>query len=268
MSLKTSIAADRRGNVIIQKALTQGTVLQTGTNAAAVRWVERMLTQNGFRPGAVDNQFTSSTAASLKASQKAWNLPPTGMLDKATFDKLKHTQTRIRSSQKANKGKVDAFGVGQKHSVILESEKRLRRLGYDVGKVDGIADFKLNSAVKAFRKDQKELPDGLGVLTGNARAVLRKEDRALNHGVYRTRVFSNHKQRRRLDALTVKMAANKDSAGKVGFGEGAKGRHVSNVQAHLKHAGFDPKGTGGTFDERTEGALKAFQRKSIGIGAR
>lgn len=110
MSLKSAIAADRRGNLALQQSLNAGAVLQTGTNAASVKWLERMLTLNGFKPGTVDNTFSANTAASLRAFQKAWGLPQTGTLDKATFSKLKHTQTRIRNSQKVNKGKNDTFG--------------------------------------------------------------------------------------------------------------------------------------------------------------
>jgi len=43
---------------------------------------------------------------------------------------------------------------------------------------------------------------------------------------------------------------------------GDSGRAVKNVQAHLRSAGFDPANVSGRFDERTAGALKAFQRKS------
>jgi peptidoglycan hydrolase-like protein with peptidoglycan-binding domain len=42
--------------------------------------------------------------------------------------------------------------------------------------------------------------------------------------------------------------------------EGDKGRAVANLQAHLRAAGFDPKGNG-VFDERTTAMVKIFQRR-------
>lgn len=48
----------------------------------------------------------------------------------------------------------------------------------------------------------------------------------------------------------------------MGLGEGSKGPSVENVQKHLCAAGFSPKRVDGKFDERTEGALEAIQRKS------
>jgi peptidoglycan hydrolase-like protein with peptidoglycan-binding domain len=70
------------------------------------------------------------------------------------------------------------------------------------------------------------------------------------------------KAQRHLDVRTAKAAMAQHANGEKGFGEGAKGPSVENVQKHLRAAGFDPQHTNGVFDERTEGALKAFQRHS------
>lgn len=269
MKLSALIKNDRRGNKVIQNALEAGTPIQQGTRATAVKWLERMLKLNGYDIGKQDNAFTSKTKAALESFQRAWGLPVTGSLDKATFKKLEHTQTRIRNTQKHQKGcpdctspKVDSFGIGQKSNQVLVAEKRLKRLGYDVGKIDGVFDKQLHGAVIAFRKDQKELPDSAGVLSQRALESVRRESARLSHTPYQVRALKNHKSRKRLDALTATRAQQKNEEGHRGFGVGAVGRHVKNVQARLRAAGFDPTHVNGRFDERTEAALKAFQRQS------
>jgi peptidoglycan hydrolase-like protein with peptidoglycan-binding domain len=266
MSLSNQIKNDRKGNQIIQKALEAGTPIQKGANANAVRWLERMLKLAGFDAGKLDTMFDGKTEAALKKFQGAWGLPQTGKLDKATFKKLEHTQARIRNTQKHQKGcadcKVDSFGVGQSGAAVRTAEAQLKKLGYDVGKVDGVFDQQTRQAVLAFRKDQKELGNGQGVLTKNALKVLDKESRGLNHVAFQVRAQKDHKPRKRLDALTAAQADKVQADGKRGFTVGAKGRAVINVQKRLVAAGFDPKRTDGVFDERTRGALEAFQRRS------
>jgi peptidoglycan hydrolase-like protein with peptidoglycan-binding domain len=78
----------------------------------------------------------------------------------------------------------------------------------------------------------------------------------------RKRVFDKLAQRKALDVQTRAAAAfvPDPATGKAGFGLLASGRHVSNVQARLKAAGFKPGLTAGTFDAATELALKKFQK--------
>jgi peptidoglycan hydrolase-like protein with peptidoglycan-binding domain len=73
---------------------------------------------------------------------------------------------------------------------------------------------------------------------------------------------TRRRQQHRLDALTAKAAERQNADGTFGLGEGDKGRAVKNVQLRLEKAGFDPSRTDGVMDERTSGALKAFQRKA------
>jgi len=141
------------------------------------------------------------------------------------------------------------------------AEKRLRALGYDVGKVDGVYSRQTAEAVKAFRADQRELQDGVGALSREGREVLRKEVRALAHAPYRSRMAPT-KAQARLDAGTANAVAQRHGDGTVGLGPGSRGDAVKNVQRHLSAAGFSPKRWSGSFDERTEGAVKAFQRRA------
>ena len=208
-----------------------------------------MLKRIGFNPGKVDGVSTPQLAKAVMEFQTAWGLAPSGVLDAPTSAKLTATAERVKKH-----GKDLFVSVGQKSSDIAILEKRLARLGYKPGKADGVYGRDTAQAVKAFRADQSELKDGVSSLGKNERASLRREVGALSHVPERRRVAPSSAQTR-LDRTTAQKAV-------AGFGEGVSGTHVANVQKHLAAAGFAPKRGTGKFDERTAGALKAFQQKA------
>ncbi|MBL8911853.1 MAG: peptidoglycan-binding protein [Archangium sp.] len=213
-----------------------------------IKRAENQLKKLGFSPGAVDGRATAAFTNALKEFQTAWGLPSTGTLDDATRAKLDHTIERKADS----KGKL--ISIGEKSKRIAEFENQLARLGYSVGKRDGIYSRETAEAVKAFRADQKELKDGFGSVREGALKVLAREANALSHAPERRRVKETAASRQ-LDRATL-------DASRLGVREGDHSRVVANIQQHLRAAGFDPQRVSGTFDERTTGALKAFQRRS------
>ncbi len=223
---------------------------------AQLKRAEAQLKLAGFSPGAVDGVVTPAFTKSLTEFQSAWGLPPSGQLDAATTAKLQHTADRIKAHRK------DGFvSVGEKSKDVRVIENRLRALGYDAGKADGVYDRSLGKAVLAFRKDQRDVADGLEGLGKQARSSLAKEVAALRHAPQRRRLPPSAAQTR-LDRATAEAVLRARPDGSKGLREGDTGRAVSNLQAHLRAAGFDPKSTAGTFDERTGGMVKQFQAKS------
>ncbi len=221
----------------------------TRTPSSAVRSAETLLKRIGFNPGKVDGVESAALTKAVMEFQTSWGIAPSGVLDAPTAAKLKHTADRVKKH-----GKDLFVSVGQKSSDIKILEQRLARLGYKPGKADGIYGRDTAEAVKKFRADQRELPDDSGALNKSARASLRREVGALSHAPERRRIAPS-KAQTRLDRVTAQQVG-------PAFKEGAQGEHVKNLQKHLSAAGFSPKRAGGTFDERTTGALKAFQRKS------
>lgn len=246
--------ADRTGNATITRTLLDGPLAQ-GADEAAVRATERMLKLAGFDPGVVDTRFTTKTTDALRRFQGSVGLPSTGALDDATFTALKKVQGRVREK--------DGFvGVGQAGPRVLRAEQRLQKLGYNTGAADGVYDRDTALAVRAFMKDQKDLKDYSGATLGTVgQKALARETRELAHAPEHRRVRPSN-EHRRLDAATATLAARQNVDGTTGFGEGERGRAVRNVQARLRAAGYDPQHQDGVFDERTAGALRAFQAKS------
>ncbi|MBL8915898.1 MAG: peptidoglycan-binding protein [Archangium sp.] len=219
---------------------------------AQLRLAEKQLKLAGFNPGKLDGVATPAFTAALKGFQAAWGIAPTGQLDAVSLKRLQHTAGRIHAHAKKKDGFVS---VGQKSGGIETLEKRLKKLGYDVGKVDGVYDRQLAKASKAFRADQSELKNNISGFGNAAQKVLKKELAAISHAPERRRLAPTAAQTR-LDRATAALV----SRGPVA--EGATGGAVANIQKHLKAAGFDPQHVGGKFDERTEAMVKQFQVKS------
>jgi peptidoglycan hydrolase-like protein with peptidoglycan-binding domain len=267
MTTKSVSQRDRLGSQLMKQAVDKGP-LGEGAQQRAVAFLERALQVAGFDPGTKDNKFTAETARAVREFQSAWGLPATGKLDQKTLSKLDHTVGRARQHGSGcpdcNKpGFQGTVGVGQKNLDVFAAEQRMKKLGYDTGKVDGVFDQKTAAAVKEFKKDQPELEKSKSSLLGKkAFESLARESAELNHAPYRQRVTKDVAQRRRVDTATAEAAKKQNADGTRGIGEGSSKKWVQNVQSHLKSAGFDPQRTDGVWDERTANALKTFQKKS------
>ncbi len=218
--------------------------LRTGAKGRVVASLQNLLRESGNSPGKADGQFGPKTAVALKQFQRAMRLPQTGVADRKTWSAL----------IKADLRRDFTFKTGQQDGAIKVAEARLAQLGYRTGKVDGFMDAATASAIRAFGADEGFR--SAGTLTSAVRSALGRHSAALNHAPVRSRV-KNTVAHRRLDAATATQAN-----GGNGIREGERGRAVKNVQAHLLSAGYSPSRTDGVFDERTGGAVKAFQRRS------
>lgn len=224
--------------------------------AAQVKRAETFLRRAGFNPGPVDGRVTPAFTKALEQFQAAWGLPATGLLDARTSERLTHTAKRVARHH------GDQFlSIGEKSKAIKVVEQRLARLGYDVGKLDGVYSRETGAAVKAFREDQPELKDDRHFIGKLGRSVLAREVKALQHAPERRRLAPSASQTR-VDRATAKAVAVRHADGSMGLGEGSTGAAVKNVQRHLRAAGFDPQRLDGRMDERSVGALKAFQKKA------
>jgi peptidoglycan hydrolase-like protein with peptidoglycan-binding domain len=215
-----------------------------------VKKAEQLLRKLGLHPGVVDRQYTANTERSVRTFQSAAGLDPTGALDVRTMNAMR------RAASRKDDGVQTA---GQQSASIVKQERRLKRLGYDVGIVDGLYDQKTANAVEAFKKDQGV--DANGMLGKRGRDILETENQRLNHDPRRIRRRPSER-RERLDRRVATAAAREHADGTKGFGRGSNGLSIKVVQGHLKAAGFDPKHANGRFDERTEGMVKQFQARS------
>jgi peptidoglycan hydrolase-like protein with peptidoglycan-binding domain len=230
-----------------------------GARGPAVRRAERQLAKAGFDPGKVDGVFDAQTARALRRFQAAVardpNAPTSGVLDAATRETLQHVSERIARSD------GHTLGIGQRGARVRDVERRLARLGYDVGEVDGTYDRATGKALQQLRTDQ-------GWRRGDM-IMGRRAERALRRARcwrWRTTPSGSASRARPSSGGSTRgaaAAARANPDGTTGLGEGAgPSRVVKSVQRHLRAAGYDPKHVDGRFDERTRGALEQFQRRS------
>jgi peptidoglycan hydrolase-like protein with peptidoglycan-binding domain len=121
------------------------TGLGEGSKGATVRNVQRHLAAAGYPVGKQDGKYDGHVAASVRAMQKAAKLPITGRVDAATWKELK----------KSLQPKNSAMTKGERSHDVLKAELMLRKLGFNVGKVDGLFDAALQRASRKFENKHK-----------------------------------------------------------------------------------------------------------------
>ena len=241
-------ATDTNRLRLIDARLERTGTFGTGDTGGAIRALENVLSTLGFTPGTVDGTFDARTRGTLKNFQAAMGLEPTGEVDAKTLAELKRALTGLRALP-------EGVRRGQKGDDIARAERQLSRLGYDVGTKDGIADGALGEAIVAFKKDQGEFENQAPVLSRAGLGVLDGEAKALQHAPWRGRRELTAQQHQ-FDGVLAELAKQGT------LGEGARRPAIGQLQLRLRAAGFDPQRTDGVFDERTRGALEAFQKAS------
>lgn len=228
-------------------------VIERGDRGPGVRYVQELLNIQGSHLRE-DGDFGPKTERAVRAFQRSHGLEPDGIVGQRTLPRLERA---ARDAWERDR----TVGIGDRGEDVKAAERRLKALGYDPGRVDGRYDRDTARAVREFKRDQNDIDNESGRLGKHGKDVLRNEARALSHDPYRQRIPKD-RDRPRLDRATGEAAGRTNPDGTTGIGEGSNARVVRNVQAHLRSAGFDPKHTNGVFDERTEGMVRQFQRRS------
>jgi hypothetical protein len=131
--------------------------LGVGDRGPMVRVAEQLLADRGYRPGAVDERFTSDTAVAAKRFQAEVDLPRSGDVDAATWGAM----TPFLSS-------------GDHGTSVRALQTGLHRAGAFSGAVDGRFDKATFSAVVALQRAARLPTDGLvGPNTWQALATTR-----------------------------------------------------------------------------------------------
>ena len=160
-----------------QQTAVQCGRLAEGSKGAAVKNVQAHLKAAGFDPKHTNGVFDERTAAALKAFQSKSKLPVTGAVDKRTWAALK--KSFILSSKPAD----PAQKLGERSGAVKASEKLLKKLGFNPGRIDGLFDARTQKAVKAYEKKAKLKQDG--AIGTNQLAKMKKDAK----GDYRDKVL-------------------------------------------------------------------------------
>lgn len=173
----TRIARNVRNEV---RALSQGArpgrPLRYGSRGPAVAALQAHLKAVGLYGGPANGKFGKYTRLAVIALQKARQLPPTGMVGPKEVAAVRGLDRFVKP------GFQDAARVGQVGSDIKDMENKLRRLGYNPGRVDGRYDAATYRAVKAF-----QIKHRLAVSGSIGPATQRRIDRERGQQVQRER---------------------------------------------------------------------------------
>lgn len=108
-----------------------------------VRQAQQRLIDLGYLSGSADGLWGARSAAALKLFQKLHELPVTGEVDDASWNRLFAENVKALHP---------ALAAGDKGDSVVELQKRLIELGFLSGKADGSYGKKTSAAVLAFQK--------------------------------------------------------------------------------------------------------------------
>ncbi len=157
-----------RLDALTAKAAAKGTGIGPGAKGRAVLNVEKHLEAAGYDLGTANSTFGARTGAAIKAFQKGSGLAQTGVVDAKTWSTLKSKLFATTS------GTSPAQRLGERDATVKRTEQKLKFLGFNTGKVDGVFTEATAKAVRAFQK-KKHLKISGSVGGATMRAIDRAE---------------------------------------------------------------------------------------------
>lgn len=127
-------------------------VLKRGDTGENVRELQERLKKLGFYPGVVDGIFGPVTEQAVKMFQISAGITADGIAGPQTFKALDGFEKRPAEP-------VLRYGNTGQYVAILQ--KRLKKLGFDPGMVDGVFGTKTLKAVVEFQKSRRIPADGV-----------------------------------------------------------------------------------------------------------
>lgn len=115
---------------------------QSGT--AYVRGIQEELAAHGYDPGPADGLLGAQTRAAIREYQRDAGRLVTGEATKELLDHLMFHLPKIYA---------DTHSGGVASSLVLSVQEELDALGYDVGRIDGVAGPITREAVRRFQND-------------------------------------------------------------------------------------------------------------------
>ena len=205
-------------------ASTGYVTLEEGSQGNTVRELQERLKKLGYYTGSVDGRYGESTAAAVMAFQLRNNLTVDGKAGPATQRVLYGGNSAISYS---------ALREGEEGNAVRNLQYTLYELGYYTGKIDGSYGVTTSDAVRAFQIQNKLTPVD-GVAGSDTLSCLYSSD------------------------ARPAAAADLDYESAR---PGDRGELVVEIQDCLIQEGYLESITG-VYDEATEEAVRAFQKKN------
>lgn len=161
------LVVDAGGRVTYpSKTIWRGQTLKYGSRGTYVKQLQEMLNKAGYNAGKADGIFGKNTKNAVMSFQRANRLAQDGIAGKNTYNALiKNLQNKAKIQAQKNAANNHWSGqtlrIGSRGQAVKDLQNNLKKLGYNVGAVDGIYGKQTASAVKSFQKKYGLSQDGI-----------------------------------------------------------------------------------------------------------
>lgn len=114
-----------------------------------VRDIQRNLNSKGYDAGSVDGVFGASTKEAVAAFQQDNSLPGAGRVDQRTLAAL-----GVTGSDATRQSTAVPSGQTLSPEMVANVQGELKRLGYDIARVDGVWGESTRQALTEFQRDR------------------------------------------------------------------------------------------------------------------
>ena len=136
------------------KSANKDGTCEPGDTGDAVKKVQKKLKNLGYYDGSIDGDYGSGTKAAVRSFQKKNGLNVTGKVNKNTLNKLNSSKAKkADASDRKDSGSSDGTcAAGDSGEAVKKVQRRLKKLGYYKGSIDGDYGNGTKTAVKSFQK--------------------------------------------------------------------------------------------------------------------
>lgn len=211
-----------------------GVVYAEGNRGSMISDMQVRLQAAGYLKGGIDGVYGEDTTNAVRAFQKAKGIPVSGAIDEMTYSALRNVDASSAPSasyeesgegESSSAGSSSLYSIGDSGSDVSSIQRKLKKMGYLDGAVDGIYGGDTASAVKAFQSD--EGLSATGMVNGDT-----------------------------LSRITSEYAAQ---SGETVLSLGDSGKKVIRLQNKLLLHGYNPGSVDGIYGEGTAEAVRQLQ---------
>ena len=226
----TFTAAERKASA----ANSDTTYIRENSSGATVSKVQTELKALGYYSGKVTGNAGPMTVAAIKSFQGKNGLTADGIAGPQTIAKIDAAYEAKGGSSSGSGSSASGLKLNSKGTDVRNLQQDLTTLGYYWAEITGNFGERTEAAVKRFQEENGLTADGVAgtkTLNAVAAAVARKGGTPASGGNAGTTLKLN-----------------------------SQGTKVSQLQTDLKQLGYYYADITGNFGERTEAAVKAFQK--------
>ena len=226
----TFTAAERKASA----ANSDTTYIRENSSGATVSKVQTELKALGYYYGQITGNAGPKTVAAIKSFQGKNGLTADGIAGPQTIAKIDAAYEAKGGSSSGSGSSASGLKLNSKGTDVRNLQQDLTTLGYYWAEITGNFGAKTETAVKRFQEENGLTADGVAgtkTLNAIAAAVARKGGTPASGGNAGTTLKLN-----------------------------SQGTKVSQLQTDLKQLGYYSAEITGNFGEKTEAAVKAFQK--------